>query len=171
MKGDIFKAAIIGGLFTGVLSGLPGINFLNCLCCMWVILGGILAGYLYQRDSTVKLEIGDGFAVGGLSGAAGAVIAAPLTIAFSALTRAWVLNLLSNFMEQYGGGVDISQLEAQMRATSLSMTMVRIVIDIVIFAVFGAIGGAIATLIFKPQKPSSEVSLEAKTGSDSQSSL
>ena len=39
------QPALFGGLFIGVLSALPIISAGNCLCCMWVVAGGMLATY------------------------------------------------------------------------------------------------------------------------------
>lgn len=168
MKGDIFKPAIIAGLFTGVLSGIPGINLANCLCCLWVLLGGLLAGYLYQKESTVKLEIGDGFAVGALSGVAGAIISAPLSLAFASVTKRMAMDILREFMEMQGEGFDFSQLEQEIRASAtFGFTVLNLVIKIIVFAIFGSIGGAIATLLFKPSKSETGAGVEGKTSTDS----
>ncbi len=41
------KAIIVGGLVAGLLSGMPCISIFNCFCCMWVILGGVVAARTY----------------------------------------------------------------------------------------------------------------------------
>ena len=68
------KCFLIGGLSIGILSGLPGVQFGNCCCCMWVILGGFLAGYLLCRWAAYPVSEGEGALVGLLSGAIGAVV-------------------------------------------------------------------------------------------------
>lgn len=142
MKGDLYKSAIFGGVVSGLLSGIPLVNLGNCLCCMWIIAGGIFALYLYQRDSSVKLDAGDGFAVGALSGVVGALVATPLDLLFSFWTR----NMMLKFLETYGG--DIRGYENYFTTHSFAATfMVRIVV----FAIFSAIGGAIGTALFKPK--------------------
>jgi len=65
------KCFVIGGLFIGILSGMPG---LSCCCCMWVILGGMLAGYLLCRWSYYPVSEGEGALVGLISGAIGAAV-------------------------------------------------------------------------------------------------
>ena len=71
------KCFLIGGLFIGILSGAPGFDNCNC-CCMWVILGGLLSGYLLCRWAGHPVTEGEGALVGLLSGAIGAVIQAIL---------------------------------------------------------------------------------------------
>ena len=49
-KPPIVIPALIGGVFLGVTSALPLIEFINCACCALVIGGGVLASVLYLRD-------------------------------------------------------------------------------------------------------------------------
>ena len=37
---DFVQPALAGGMFLGFLSSIPFIAAGNCLCCMWVLLGG-----------------------------------------------------------------------------------------------------------------------------------
>jgi hypothetical protein len=43
----LIQAALLGGVFIGVLSALPVINLANC-CCIWIMAGGALAAYIDQ---------------------------------------------------------------------------------------------------------------------------
>jgi len=67
--------ALIGGGIMGLLSAIPFINFGNCLCCMWVLLGGFTAAYFYSRDLPPEMEFtgGDAAVVGLLAGLFGAL--------------------------------------------------------------------------------------------------
>jgi len=142
MKGDIYKSAIFGGVISGLLSGFPVVNLGNCLCCLWVMMGGLISLYFYQKDSTIKLDTGDGFAVGALAGVIGALVATPLDLVFSYWTR----SLVMNFLETYGG--DLKGYETYFTTHSFATTLI---IRIVFFALFSAIGGAIGTAFFKPK--------------------
>ena len=57
----MFVPALIGGVIAGVLSGIP---IVSCLCCLWIIGGGILAAYFLTKESSVALTAGDGAIVG-----------------------------------------------------------------------------------------------------------
>jgi hypothetical protein len=65
------KPAILGGLVVGLLSAIP---FINYCCCIWGIGGGVLAAYLYVKDSPNPVRTGEGAMLGGLAGLVGAVI-------------------------------------------------------------------------------------------------
>ena len=54
---SMFVPALIGGRVAGVLSAIP---FINCLCCLWIIGGAMLAAHLLAKDSVVPLNAGDG---------------------------------------------------------------------------------------------------------------
>lgn len=79
---DRTKAAVIGGLIAGVLSGLPIIS--GC-CFLWAIAGGALAVFLYLKNSPAPLSMGDGAKLGAMAGVVGAVISLVLGIPFMAL--------------------------------------------------------------------------------------
>ena len=40
MRASKVQPALLGGVVIGTLSALPVISMGNCLCCLWVILGG-----------------------------------------------------------------------------------------------------------------------------------
>jgi hypothetical protein len=69
--------ALIGGVFLGVTSALPLIEFINCACCALVLGGGVIASVLYLRDYPDFLppvSYGDAAVLGLLTGVFGGVI-------------------------------------------------------------------------------------------------
>ena len=71
------RAGVLGGLLMGVLSAatvVPQVPFVRFICCIWAMLGGVAAAYLYSKRSPVRATIGDGVAVGAIAGAIGALI-------------------------------------------------------------------------------------------------
>jgi hypothetical protein len=67
------RAALLGGLFIGILSALPIINIANC-CCLWVIAGGALSAYVLQQVDPQPLTTARAAAVGVLAGVASAFV-------------------------------------------------------------------------------------------------
>lgn len=65
------RPALFGGLLAGVLSALPIIGAANICCCLWAVVGGLLAGYLYINNSPQPIRTGDGALVGLFAGAIG----------------------------------------------------------------------------------------------------
>jgi hypothetical protein len=72
------RVSLIGGSVIGGLSALtvvPQIPFLRIICCIWAIIGGALAAYLYVKKSPTPVSVGNGAIVGTLAGVFGALIA------------------------------------------------------------------------------------------------
>src|SRR5690606_23283660 len=74
------QPTLLGGLFIGVLSALPVVSMGNCLCCLWVVSGGVLAAYLLQQNQDAPIQAGDAAIVGLLAGIVGAFVAAIVSI-------------------------------------------------------------------------------------------
>jgi len=70
----ISQPAVLGGLFIGVLSGLPIVGLGNVCCCLWVISGGVLSAYLDQQNDSRPITVQRGALTGFLSGMIGAVV-------------------------------------------------------------------------------------------------
>ena len=49
-KPDKLMPALYGGIVIGILSGVPGLNLINCLCCAGIMLGGIVSVYLWDPE-------------------------------------------------------------------------------------------------------------------------
>src|SRR3954462_12604598 len=108
---DKLKPAIIGGVFIGLLSVIPFVNWVNFCCCLWAILGGVLASYLYIKNSPTPASPGDGAILGVLAGAVGAVIAVVIGIPLSILMSGVMTGLLVSLVER----IDPSQAEMMRR--------------------------------------------------------
>lgn len=76
------KAAVIGGVLAGVLSGIPIVS----ICCfLWALAGGFLAVYMYMKNSNAPMEMGDAAKLGAVAGVVGAIISAVLAVPFMLL--------------------------------------------------------------------------------------
>lgn len=76
-KPPMLIPALIGGVFLGVTSALPLVEYINCACCALVIGGGVLASVLYLRDYPAflpPLSYGDAAILGLLTGVLGGVV-------------------------------------------------------------------------------------------------
>ena len=77
------KPALLGGLIAGILSVIP---FVSTCCCLWSILGGLLASFLYIKSSPAPVTAGGGAGIGAMAGAVGAliyvIIGLPITLIF-----------------------------------------------------------------------------------------
>jgi hypothetical protein len=77
-------AALLGGLFIGVLSALPIVKYANC-CCIWIVAGGVVAAYLNQQNDPRPMTPGRGALAGLLAGMIGSVVWLVVSLALRAL--------------------------------------------------------------------------------------
>src|SRR5688500_2242827 len=110
------KPALIGGVLLGLLSVIPFVNALNICCCLWAILGGMLASYLSVKNSPTPATPGDGAIIGALAGVIGAVISIILGIPISYAMGPTMRNLILDMVEN----MDRQQAEMMRRQLEMS---------------------------------------------------
>jgi hypothetical protein len=146
------KPAIIGGVLIGLLSVIPFVNWVNCCCCLWAILGGLLATHLYIKSSPTPVGTGDGAILGVMAGVVGAVIAVIIGIPLSILTSGFMAALISSLVS----GIDPSQAEMMRRQMAAGQTVAGAIVNGLILAVlliiFSTLGGLIGVPILEKRK-------------------
>ncbi len=172
-KPEMFIPALIGGAVAGVASGIP---LLNCLCCLWVIGGGMLAAYVLQKDSLFPLTAGDGAIVGVFSGIIAAVVEFLVSIPLTPLNRIFFTNLMermAEFSDKMPSGWE-SWIEKGGIETSLAAALFGLFVNTITFSLLGLLGGVIGISIFKKKKTPEIVnipkdSIRTKNSDNSQS--
>ena len=153
---QMFVPALIGGVVAGVISGIP---FFNCLCCLWVIGGAMLASYLLAKNSPVALSAGDGAIVGAFSGIIAAVVHTLVSIPFARITADLMqkaLEYLPEYTEEMPQGFE-NLMRGGGEGTNISLFFLGLVITAIIFALLGVLGGILGISLFgkkiRPDKP------------------
>lgn len=158
--------AIYGGVIIGVISGIPFLNFINCLCCAGVLLGGFLAVFFYKNDLTAQTPLtnSDALSVGALAGFFGAIIStllsAVLIYSVGNLAGEAMYDLVEGLYDKMGildqmSPDQLEQLET-MKASELSPF--SILSTFILYPLFGLLGGLIGYAMYKP-KPGAPPSL------------
>jgi hypothetical protein len=143
------QPALLGGLFIGVLSSLPVLNY---CCCLWVIVGGMLTAYLQQQRRTEPVEAGEAALGGLIAGLVGAVIA----LAVSA-----VLAQSVDVQQQLQSLFEEMQLPLEMRdrvsglLDGPALLLLSAAIWLPVYAVFGLVGALLGSAIFRRRMPPS----------------
>jgi hypothetical protein len=149
---DKLKPAIIGGVVLGVLSAVPFVNFANICCCLWAIVGGMLATYLYIKNSPTPVSVGDGALVGVLAGVVGAVVSIiigiPLDLLMGPVMRGMMLSLIER-LDPSQAVLFRRQFEA---GTSIGSAILGALVSGVFLCVFSIIGGLLGVPIFEKRK-------------------
>lgn len=146
------QPALLGGVYIGVLSALPFINIGNCLCCMWVVTGGMLTVYLQQQSKPEPVETADAVVGGLLAGLVGAVVSAVLGFLMTSVTGPMADETIRQVLEN-------PELPAEARdflsrfASSRSMAFLGLVVTIPVFCVFSMLGGLLGLALFRKKTP------------------
>ena len=147
------QPVLLGGLFIGVLSGLPIISAGNCCCCMWVIAGGVLTVYLRQQQLPVAVTAAEGaflgLAAGLIGGVIGAIISIPVQMFFGPIQAEWINRILQSNQDL---PPEARQMAERMMAGS-ALHLIGQLINICISVVFGLVGGLLGVAIFKKNTP------------------
>lgn len=151
------KSALIGGIALGVVGALP---YIDNVCCIAYLAGGVLASYLYLREQppSARAPYGDGAVVGVLAGVFGGVAATLVVMIMGGMeTAAEDLAAAFGAMEQQG--VEVSQGVRDFFDTSdgvgAGLAGSFLVINVVSYVVLGCIGGLIGTAIFHRKEAAS----------------
>lgn len=143
------KPAIIGGVVIGILSVIP---LVSTCCCLWAILGGMLASYLYVKDSPTPATTGDGAIVGALAGVVGALIGLIIGIPLSLLIGSAMSGMLTGMIES----MDPSQAETMRRQMEAAQTVGGAILNglmmAVILLIFSTLGGLVGIPLFEKRK-------------------
>ena len=147
------KPALIGGLFIGILSSIPFVSAANLCCCLWAILGGMLATQMYVKNSATPANAGDGAMIGALAGVIGGVIAFVLGVPIAYLMGPTMRNLMVDLI----ANMDPQQAEMmrrQFEATgdAIAPLIIQGLITSVLLFLFAIIGGLLAIPIFEKRK-------------------
>jgi hypothetical protein len=131
------KPALLGGLIVGVLSAIPLVQY---CCCIWGIGGGVLAAYLYIKNSTVPVKMGDGAMVGALSGVIGGIIylilGLPIAIFFG----------MAAMEEQ------LTRNGVSLPFSGVLLMVVAGIVGAILLAILATLGGIIGVAIFEKRK-------------------
>jgi hypothetical protein len=155
----MLKPAVTGGVLLGILSAIPVINFFNCFCCAWIIGGGVLAAYMYVKDSPVPVSLGSGVLLGLLTGVIGGIVNAVFSVPLHFLLSGGSMG----FVEQIRDALDrlpnippetrdAFQVLAERGSADVLFWIFNLLFWIVISCLFAMVGGAIGVAVFEKRK-------------------
>ncbi len=167
-KPEKLRTALIGGLVIGVVSGIPGLNLVNCCCCAGIVLGGFLTVYLYRQEFTPEmppLETSDALIVGVMAGVGGAFVAVTIEllirVLFGNVGDELVRNIFGQIVERLeqsgdlpeGFGDDIrSQLEESLQESTTAFGILSsLFTSLIIYPIFSMLGGLLGYSAFRPK--------------------
>ncbi len=155
----MWKPALTGGILLGILSATPVLNFFNCFCCAWVIGGGILASYLYVKDSPVPVSLGNGVLLGLAAGIIGGIVYAVFSIPLHFILRSGNMGIAEQITQALDRlpnvppeTRDAFQALAQRENVDVFFWILNVFSWILISCLFAMVGGAIGVALFEKRK-------------------
>lgn len=147
---DKLKPAIIGGVIVGILSAIPAVN--TC-CCIWALVGGLIAANMYIKASPNPVTPADGAIVGAIAGAIGVVIIFVVGIPLQLIFGTAMMSMMSGIM-QNADPSQAAQMRDMMAAQGLGFG--RAIINAFMYGVtaviFSAVGGLLGVALFEKRK-------------------
>ena len=149
--------ALYGGIIMGLISSIPFLAIVNCLCCAGILSGGFLAVLFYKKNFTPEtppFTAGDCLALGALAGVFGAVVDTILSLVFIAIFGNIAQEFLLNFVRNLNipqEALDIIE-EAVNQATSGAAIFLNFITTLISYSLFGMLGGLIGYGIYKPKQ-------------------
>jgi len=135
------KSALLGGLIVGFLSAIHSlIPFIGACCCIWSILGGGLAAFLYIKGSSVPVKLGDGAIVGALAGVVGGII---YVVIYLPISLIWGMAAMTEQLNRSG---------VQIPFSGTILVIIGSIVGAVMLVVLSTLGGVIGTAIFEKRK-------------------
>lgn len=155
----MLKPALIAGVLLGILSTVPYLSF---CCCIWSIGGGVLAAYLYVKDSPIAVTLGCGVVLGLLTGIIGTVVDTLFSIPILVMSDAG-----TDFLEYFQRFLDgRPNLPAETRDAFQSMLAWEGIIpvlfimsaffNLVTYSLVAMLGGTIGVALFEKRPPGSD---------------
>ena len=150
---DKLKPALIGGVVLGILSVIPFVSAVNICCCLWAILGGMLATYLYVRSSPTPASAGDGAILGAIAGLVGAIIyvivGIPIAMAMGPTMRNMIIALVERLDPRQA---EVMRTQFEAAGNSIGPIIINALIFGALIFVFTIIGGLLGVPIFEKRK-------------------
>lgn len=135
------KPALLGGLIVGFLSAIHSlIPFIGACCCIWSIIGGGLASFLYIKGSSVPVKLGDGAIVGALAGVVGGII---YVVIYLPISLIWGMAAMTEQLNRSG---------VQIPFSGTILVIIGSIIGAIMLVLLSTLGGVIGTAIFEKRK-------------------
>lgn len=153
---DKLMPSLYGGLLIATLWAIPGLNFINCLCCAGVLIGGFLSVLIYQKNITPEMPpmtINDCVQLGLYSGIIASVAAVLIQVTVSMLFGDVAVDMMLKMVERMNVEMppefyDLIE-QAKQEKPSVAGSILAIFFYIIPNAMFSVLGALIGWNVFK----------------------
>jgi hypothetical protein len=158
-QNGMLKPALIGGVLLGILSAVPPLSLFNCVCCAWVIGGGILAANLYVKSSPNAVTLGTGIVLGLLTGAVGGAVSVLFSIPIQMLMSSmgmWNAAEVRQMLNELNLPPEWRDILESVMSNSggphIALMVFAGLINVVVYSLVATLGGVLGVAIFEKRK-------------------
>ncbi len=158
-KPDKLMPSLYGGLLIATIWSVPGLNFINCVCCAGVLLGGFLAVILYQKDITPEMEqltredcTNLGVFTGIIASIAGMIIQFVIQLVFGDIAIDMMMKLAERMQVDLPPEIYQMIEEAKQEGPNLFGSILAMFVTIIPNTLFAFLGALIGWNVFKPKQ-------------------
>jgi hypothetical protein len=147
----VAQAALLGGLFIGILSALPLIKY---CCCIWIIGGGIVAAYVNQQNDPRPITAGRGALAGLYAGVTGSFVWLVATIGLNALFEP-LRNQLSQAVLRSTPDMppEVRAVLDNIGSSTALWTTTFFILLLFVGSIFSTLGGLLGAVFFRNDVP------------------
>jgi hypothetical protein len=135
-----------------VLSALPVVSSGNLCCCLWIVLGGAVAAYLFQQNQPTTISAADGALVGLIAGFIGAFVALLMSIPITMLLAPVQQAMLERLAEGPNMPPELRRYIGDTAMSGVSI-VVGFVVMLFVSPVFATLGGLLGAALFRKSTP------------------
>jgi len=164
-----FRPALFAGLILSIINFVPGLDLVNCFCCVGLLFGGVLAVMFFKMDLPLDessrrperqiLNI-DGFYLGLWTGIFGAGFETVLNITIGPFIADVKLRMMQNVIKTLFGNIQmpgdmmdqITQAISAAKSPHLLETLLNFFLNLVIYSIITIFGALIATAFMQKRK-------------------
>jgi len=158
-KPDKLMPSLYGGLLIATVWSVPGLNFLNCLCCAGVLLGGFLSVILYQKNILPEMEqlthedcTSLGVYTGIIASVAGMIIQFLIQLIFGDIVIDVMMKLAERMKVDFPPEIYQMIEEARQQGPNIIGSILAMFITIIPNTLFAFLGALIGWNVFKPKQ-------------------
>jgi len=158
-KPDKLMPSLYGGLLIATIWSVPGLNFLNCLCCAGVLLGGFLSVILYQKNISPEMEqltredcTSLGVYTGIIASVAGMIIQFLIQMIFGDIAIDVMMKLAERMKVDFPPEIYQMIEEARQQGPNIIGSILAMFITIIPNTLFAFLGALIGWNVFKPKQ-------------------
>jgi hypothetical protein len=130
---------VIGGVIGGVLSSIPGLNFLNCCFCLLNMAGVAIGLSMYLKANPGdKINNGEAASAGAISGAIAGVIAGVSSLIINLLLTSVMASMYRTLPPEFARIIGQTSVGG----------VVGIPFNLLLYGAFGALGGFLSMQLF-----------------------